>query len=356
MTREGGNTRRTVLKSAGAVGALGLAGCLDDLGDLGGDGDGHSIAIAGTSSGSATQAAGQATALAASEHSDTLTIDVQETEGWTANLYEFDTGDFSTIGVDNNSLSKAMNDEDPFDEDPVENLPMQGYLFDSLEMHWVAMEGSDIESTEDLREGGYTIYPIEPGFGTRLLTEEVLREDGIWDANDINNENTDDIPGAVEEGRVDALVLYGSNRVELAGWCQEVDVRSDGQLYAIEVDDHFVETLEGIEGAAIETYEPYGYQQDITEELGIDEVTSWALQGQWAFGSDVHPDAVYEMCRIAHEHHDTMRDSNPTTLDYSDVSVMTETVMPDLEVHPGAAEFFQEHDVWDDDWIEGEAD
>lgn len=355
MSWEGRNTRRTVLKTAGVVGAIGVAGCLDDIGDLGGGGDGHSIALAGTSSGSATQAAGQATALAASEHSDELSIDVQVTEGWTANLYEFDGGDFSSIGVDNNSMAAAMNDEDPFDEDPVENLPMQGYQFTSLEMHWVAMEGSGIESTADLRDGGYTIYPIEPGFGTRLLTETVLEEDGIWDANEINNENTDDIPGAVEEDRVDALVLYGSNGVELAGWCQEVDVRSDGRLYAIEVDDQFEETLDGIEGAATVTFEPYGYEQDISEELGVDEITGWALQGQWAFGPDVHPDAVYEMCRIAHEHHDTMRDSDPTTLDYSDPAVMTEAVVPELEVHPGAAEFFQEHDVWEDDWTEGEA-
>ncbi|SDR35565.1 TAXI family TRAP transporter solute-binding subunit [Natronobacterium texcoconense] len=340
--------RRNFLKGAATVGIVSAAGC------LGGDAD-HTITIAGTASGSATQAAGQALARAASEHSDELQIDVQETEGWTANMYEFDEGEFSTIGVDNNSWQAAINEEEDFADNPVENMPMQGFLFTSLEMHWVAMDGSGIESTEDLRDGGYTIYPIEPGFGTRLLTEQLLREDGIWDANDINNEDTDDIPGAVEEDRVDALALYGSNGIELAGWCQEVDVRSGGELYAIEADDQFRESIEELEGAALVEQEPYGYEQDVTSELGLDEISFWALQGQWAFGPDVDPDAVYEMARIADEHHDTMRESDPTTLEY-DPEVMTEVIMEDVDVHPGMVEFYQDNDVWDDSWSEGETE
>ncbi|MDQ2052527.1 TAXI family TRAP transporter solute-binding subunit [Natronolimnohabitans sp. A-GB9] len=341
--------RRNFLNGAAAVGVVGVAGC------LGGSSE-HTITIAGTSTGSATQAAGQALARAASEHSDELAIDVQESEGWTANMYEFDEGEFSTIGVDNNSWQAAINEEETFADDPVDDMPMQGFLFASLEMHWVALDGSGIESTADLRDGGYTIYPIEPGFGTRLLTEQLLREDGIWDANSINNEDSDDIAGAVEEDRVDALVLYGSNGVELASWCGEVDTRSSGDLYAIETDDQFVETIESMDGAAHVQQEPYGYEQDITGELGLDGVDFWALQGQWAFGPDVHPDAVYEMARIAHEHPDTLRESDQTTLDYDDVEVMAEPIMEDVSVHPGMVEFFQEHEVWDDSWEEGEAD
>ena len=350
MPRKQRIPRRRVLQGVGAAGAAGLAGCLGD------DDDGYTITIAGAASGSSTQAAGQAIARGANEHSDILSIDVQETEGWTANLYEFDGGDFQTIGVDNNSWAAAINEEDPFDEDPVDDMPMQGYLFTSLEMHWVALEGSGIESTADLREGGYTIYPIEPGFGTRLLTETVLQEDGIWDANDINNEDTDDIPGAVEEGRVDALALYGANQVDLAGWCQEVDIRSDGQLYLIETDDQFEQAIEDVPGATLVRQDPYPYEQDVTSELGLDsDVTHWALQGQFAYGPEVDPEAVYEMARIALEHHDTLRESDPTTLEYTP-EIMASVIMDDVPVHPGMVEFYQDHGVWDDDWIEGDID
>lgn len=339
-------TRRDALKAMGAMGVVGLAGCTDD--------DTYTFTLAGTSSGSATQQAGQALSRAADEHSDSINVTVQETGGWTANVYDYDDGEFETIGVDTNSMAKAFNSEDPFDEEPVDDVPNQGPLFTSLEMIWVAMEGSDIESTADLREGGYTIYPIEPGFGTRLITEEVLREDGIWDANDINNEDTDDIPGAVEEGRVDALCVYGSNRVQLAGWCQEVDVRSGEQLYVIETDDHFIETVESIDGARADTFEPYGWEQDVTSELGIDEVFSWVLDGFWAFSPDIPADATREFMRVMHEHHETMRESDPSVIDYGeDPGMLAAAVLDDIPVHAGVAEYFQEIDIWDDSWVEG---
>lgn len=374
MTGYRPRSRRDVLKVAGVAGIAGIAGCLgddddddddddgvttdddDDTADDGDDDDAeYTITIAGAASGSSTQAAGQALALAASQHSDTLTIDVQETGGWTANMYEFDDGEFSTIGVDNNSWAAAINGDPPFDDDPVENMPMQGYLFTSLEMHWVAMDGSGIESTADLRDGGYTIYPIEPGFGTRLLTETVLQEDGIWDANEINNEDTDDIPGAVEEGRVDALAMYGANGVDLAGWCQEVDVRSDGQLYLIDVDQQFEDAVDAVPGATPVRADPYPYQQDVTSHLGLEEdIFHWALQGQWAYGPDVEPEAVYEMARISLEHHDTARDSDPTTLEYTP-EIMASVFMDDVPVHPGMVDFLEDHDAWDpDQWEAGE--
>ncbi len=318
----------------------------------GGDGEeSYTVTIGATSSNSSTQAAAQALARAANEHSDTVSISPQVTDGWTANLYEFDSDNIPAMGVDNNSLSKAMAGEGPFEEDPVDTLPQQGFMFTSLQIHWVALEGSGLESTADLAEGGYTIYPIQPGFGTRLLTEEVIKEAGLWEPNDILNLDTGDIPGAVEEGRVDALCVYGANSVSLSGWVQEVDVRSGGDLYLLEVDDNFRQAIEDVPGAILEEFEAYGYEQDVDKVTN--QVVSWSLAAQWAFGPDVPAEATKEIARIAHEHHDTIRESDPTTLNYDDPSIMTTTVIPELEIHPGIAQFFQENDLWNEDWTSG---
>jgi TRAP-type uncharacterized transport system substrate-binding protein len=340
-----------MLKGAATLGVISVAGC---TGDSGGDGDGESyqISIGGTSSGSSTQQAGQALARAANQHSDILDVSVQVTDGWTANLYEFDGGNISSMGVDNNSLSKAMNEEGPFAEEPVDSLPMQGFVFTNLEMYWVAMDGSGIESTADLQEGGYTIYPIQPGFGTRLLTEEIIREAGLWEQNTINNSNTSDIPGAVEEGRVDALCIYGANGAELSSWVQEVDVRSGGNLNAIEVDQNFEDAIDATAGAIKTEIEPYGWEQDVTSIT--DTVTSWVLAGQWAFGPDVPAAATEEVARLSAEHGDAIRESDPTALDHSDVESMTAAVIPELDIHPGVADYFEANDVWNDEWQRGE--
>lgn len=337
-------SRRQFLGGAATMGVIGMAGCS-------GGGDTYQVTIGATSSNSSTQAAAQALARAASEHSETVTISPQVTDGWTANLYEYDQDNIPAMGVDNNSLSKALSSGGPFAEEPVESLPLQGFMFTSLQIHWVALEGSGLESTADLAEGGYTIYPIQPGFGTRLLTEEVIKEAGLWEPNEILNLDTGDIPGAVEEGRVDALAVYGGNGVQLSGWVQEVDVRSGGELYLLEVDDTFRQAIENVPGAILEEFEPYGYEQDVTKVT--DQVVSWSLAAQWAFGPDVPAEATKEIARLAHEHHDTIRESDPTTLNYDDPSIMTTTVIPEHEIHPGVAEFFQENDVWEDSWSSG---
>lgn len=326
-----------------------MAGC---LGGGGGGGNTYQVTIAGAGSGTSTYQAAQALARAASEHSDTIQVSVQTTDGWVANLYEFANNNFSTIGVDNNTLTKAMNDAGPFAEQPVDNLPMQGFAYTNLQIYWVAMEGSGITSTTDLAEGGYTIYPIQPGFGTRLLTEEVIREAGLWKPNEILNVNASDIAGAVQEGRVDALCVYGANGVNLTSWAQQVDVRSDGSLYAIKVGDNFRQAIENVEGARLATFEPYGWQQDVTKVTN--EVTSWVLSGQWAFGSDVPAEVSREFARLSSEHWQTIRESDPTALDLSNVERMTSAIIPELEIHPGIANYWKDNGVWNDEWTQGQ--
>lgn len=365
MSNETSNSRRDMIKGTATLGVIGLAGCLGDDDepvdeDTNGDADtgddddevteSYTITIGGTSTGSSTQAAGQALARAASQHSDIVDISVQETAGWTANLYEYDDDQIPAMGVDNNSLAKALNEEGPFEDAPVGKLPHQGYMFTSLQIHWLGLEGSGIESTADLRDGGYTIYPIQPGFGTRLLTEEIIKDAGLWEQNDILNVDTGDIPGAVEEDRVDALCMYGANGVELSGWCQEVDVRSNERLYILEVDDEFRQAIEDHPGAILEEFEPYGYQQDVSQVTN--NVVAWSLAGQWAFSPEIPAEATREVCRLAMEHHDTIRESDPTTLEYTP-EIMAQTVIPELEVHEGVADFYDDEGVWEDDWISG---
>lgn len=353
--------RRDVLKGMTTLGTIGLAGCTDSLGgggggnnsSGGGGGEQYQMVIAGAGSGTSTQQAAQALARAASQHSDTLSITVQVTDGWTANLYEFDGGNFQTLGVDNNSLAKAMSESGPFAEDPVDSLPMQGFVFTNLEMHWVAMEGSDIQSTADLQDGGYTIYPIQPGFGTRLLTEEVIKEAGLWEPNEILNVDTTDIPGAVEEDRVDALCVYGANGVNLSSWVQEVDVRSNGRLYLMEVDDNFRQAIESVPGALLNDWEEYPYEWEQEVNNVTETTTSWVLAGQWAFGPDVPASAAREVARISAEHHEAIQQADPTAIDHSGIESMTSAVMPDLEIHPGVAQYWKDNNAWNDEWTEG---
>ncbi len=347
MPQDGNVSRRKVLKGSLTAGAVGLAGCLGG----GGGGDTYTLTVGCTSSGSSTMRAGQAMARAMNEYSDSVQFDPQTTDGLIANLYEYDGGEFEAIGTGIHGYSLAMQGEAQFADDPVETLPHLGPLYTRAHIYFVAREGSGVEGVSDLREGGVNLYPIQPGFGTRLLTEQVLKEADLWEQNEIINVDVGDAAGAVEEGRIDVAAVYDSNSVALAGWVQEIDVRND--LYWLPTDDdQFIETVENFSGAAGFEYEPTGWEQDMSK---LTDVThTWTLDAGWAFGPDVPADVTYELCRIAHEHSDTLQESDETSFDYQDFEThFAGGFLEGAPVHEGVADFLEENDAWNDDWTRG---
>lgn len=334
------SSRRGFLTAVGAGTIGAVAGCSDLLSD------GDTITIGTASQGSSTFAAAQALQRAVSEHSDDLTLDAQTTDGFVANVRLFDDGEMDAIGLDNYTAAQAHNDEGPYEDDTVDDVPMQGFTFLELHIYPMAVDGSGIETTEDLPDTDF--WPIQAGFATRLLTEDVLEEAGMWDDLDIVEIGTDAIAGSIEEGDVEAFAADADSYVDLPEYLTEVDTRAD--VHAVEVTDDFADAIEAAEGIGYAEVEPYGWEQDI----GVDTLRAWTLDGQFRFGSDIDPDHVYELMRVSHEHVDTVQDSDPTYLDHSDLDTMTAAINDQDPVHPGAADFYKDHGVWNDNWTEGE--
>ena len=116
------------------------------------------------------------------------------------------------------------------------------------------------------------------------------------------------------------------------------------------MDEEFKQTISDNPGAIRETIETYGYEQDVTSVT--DELITWSLAGQWAFSPEIPAEATREVCRLAMEHEDTIRESDPTTLEYTP-ETMAKTVIPDLEVHAGVVSFFEDEGIWQDSWTRG---
>lgn len=346
MPQMGKITRRKVLEGGTALSLAGIAGC------LGGGGDTYTLTVGCTSSGSSTMRAGQAMARTMNEHSDEVRFDPQTTDGLISNLYEYDGGEFEAIGTGIHGYSQAMNQGGDFEEEPVETVPHLGPLYTRAQIYFVARNGSGVESVSDLREGGYNLHPIQPGFGTRLLTEEIIREAGLWEQNEIINADAGDAAGAFEEGRIDVAAVYDSNGEALAGWVQEIDVRND--LHIIEAnDEQFVETLKNFEGAAAYQTEPVGWEQDVT---GVtDQTWTWTLDAGWAFSPDVPSDVTYELCQMYAEHADTVQESDETAMDYENLEEQfAGGFLEGAPVHEGVVEFLDEQDITVGEDVPGE--
>lgn len=354
-------SRRTVLKSgvsASALGMTGLAGCMgsdtsgdedaeddsasdDDHDDNGDDGDEYTLSLGTSTEGSFTFEAGQAISRAVDQHSDWLSVSPQLTPGAAeGNLRLYEQGDIEAGGSDNVTYTQAALDKGPFEEDPVNSIPQQGFLYLLAHMYMVQPEGRGIEDMDDL--AGKTVYMHPPGTAVRTINIGVFEEAGLRGEIEELGIARGDLVGAIKEGRIDAVVVYGNNYLSLPGWQQELDAQLDFEL--VPTTDRIIEATQNVHGAMNEEIEAYAWEAN--DHINGETVNSWAGHWQFMFGEDVPNEVTYEIARLVSEQNDTVREASEGYPDQTDPEMQAVSVTPDLPpVHGGIAQWYDENDV-----------
>lgn len=340
--------RRKVLMGIGGASAIGLAGCLGSQ-DSNGNGSDEmtDLVVASGSEGSIGHSSATAIQAMLSRESDILSLTAQTSGGQAANLRLYDEGQADMSGFDNYNYVQAIRGEGGFAEQPVENIQYQAMTIATIHIYMVARADTDIETYSDLAQRN--VWPLGPGFGTRSPTEAFLKKIGLWDEIEVSNMDAGDVPGALEEGRLDAIGAYGSNYQTLPGWLQQVDARADLKL--IQMDEEYVETLQGMASIGHESIEPYGWDQDIQADgqpNGM--IDSWLFQMQFGLGTHIPKELGYEFVKLTHERNDDVRNNYGSFPDYDqNPDFATSALIGEYPVHPGAAQYYQEVNQWDDD-------
>ncbi len=380
--RNSDSTRRRFLRVAAGAGALGVAGCIgedvdpdeddplddeddevapdddeDDEAEPDDDDDEpedveHEIRW-GTSTGG-TMDVGLAFEAAVGEHSDTVSYSTIESPGYIGTTYRLNEDEFDGGIIDTNTMFNAQQGMGDFEDEPVEKLPWQGFLAFPYAIYVMALEDTGIETFDDL--AGATVYPAEPGFSTRATTLDLWAMEptaDVYEEMEIVDMDVDDAPGAMEEGAIDAAIAYGTPGVGNTGWVVEYDARVD--VNYVEHTDALIESIEQFDGATLGEYdnaqEEFGWDQDI----GTDEIVSWDLIITFAFHPETDHEAAYELTRIAGEHYDTVSDAEARFTAEGPEDLLL-GALDDYPFHPGAAEYYEEEGVWDDDWVVGDQD
>lgn len=340
----GNLNRRQYLGAIGSTAAVAsLAGCSDDA-------EGSTqISVGGGGSSASSFQILQAIQSVLAEESDSASLSVQATGGDPQNIRVYDQGEIDAYSAGEFIVANARNGDPPFDESPVENFPYQGFGIQSINMYWISLTGSEIETTDDLV--GRDVWAFPPSWGFRSLLVNILTNLGVWEDIEPNvvNVGLGDVASTIEEGNIEALPAYTTNFSILPSWLVEVDSRAEVQL--VEHTDDYVQAIEDTAGTSHAEIDLAGWDQD----LGADSTSSWSQTYQLYFGESVPDDAVGEVMRVCHEHSDQIQESQSGYLDQSNLENMTFPLHSEMPVHPGAAAFYRENDVWNDSWHEPSA-
>lgn len=371
---EDSSSRRRFLEGTAGIGLIGLAGCTgtdgndsnensdnndnENSGNSGNEDSGNSdnqdvvnMRVGSSTQGSTVFQTSQAVQRVLRQQSDTVRWDTQATGGDPASIRIYNEGGLDAYGLTNFTQKQAINSEGPFDGEDLE-APYQGFTYFVRDDFFWAVDGSGIETTDDML--GEDFFMLQPGWGTRAMFEEIMRTGGGEDLlqqlkNNVVNVDVADCAGAVEEGRITCGIGYGANETNLPSWFAEVDARAD--IHLVEMSDQFREVFESSPLAPFYEKEPYGFEQGIEGPL-----QGWQLLFQYFFDPELPADAVYEVLQIAHDHYDSVQEGQPAFFPYGEnPEHFTTAIESDfIPVHPGAADFYEDNDLWDDSWERGE--
>lgn len=354
-------SRRNLLKVSGGVGIAALAGCAGNGNGNGGNGNGNgngsggggqtSISVGIPSAGTTTGQASNSFQRVVQEVTDDIRWNNQETGGDPASLRQYEQGNVQACTAGNFIVASAVESVAPFDDRPIEDLPFQAFSISPLHMHVLSVEGSGIQTTDDLI--GSDFWALPPQWGLRQQAEAVMESVGIWDelveTDSIVDADTGDVAGLIEENQIEAIIAYGSGFQNLPGWATEVDARADLQL--VEFSDEFVDGANDTRGTSHSVIESYGWEN---QSFNGDDVDIYGADFQFFMGDEISRDVAYELARISHENVENIQEGQPAYLDHSDPDVMASLFFDGLPVHPGTYDFLDDEGVDMSDHTRGE--
>lgn len=334
-------SRRNYLRGCGALGAVAVAGCLSDD-------DTESLKLAGGSSGSTEFAGGQVFASIVHDELNDIDLTVQSASGTVEHfrLMDDDQVDLAIGPIE--MMYNALHERPPFEEEPVDLLPDAGFCMGIYGGYLMAVEGSGIESYEDLP--GKNVWPFWPGSGFRTFYELVLGDEflDVWDDIDVINADPGEIAGLISEGRVDAFGAFDvSGNIGL--YNEELDGRSDIDFYPVHISEENAAPILENEMPQFEIAPIEGWSRDFVGE----EVLRGLSLNTMMFLPEVSDDVAYDLTRVAHENGQRLQEDATVFPDISDPDTLTASNTEFLPIHPGVAEYYREIGAWDDSWQEG---
>jgi len=378
MTLRSSLTRRESLKTIGGVAALtGLAGCSGGNGDSGGSGDGgdsgsgDSSSDDGGSDGGGTESSGPEP-----ESVSTFGIISGPQNGVTFLMHNAAAGVLdreSDVGLDvvsgtsgesmvrlvggNEDLAfgtayaglNAMNREQEFSQVEFNHEIYQMMTQTTLIEPILVPTDSDYEYWSDL--DGASIATGTQGSTYQEYYRTAL-DIAVGEGNyELVHQGATEIPQEFSAGRVDAMGGPGIVSGLTPGFMQQA--YSDNDVRLLGLTDETEQAIEDHEWLSLTTLPNGDFGDSIEEYTDEGETTTVRVDYPHFTTDKVDADSIYNLMDALWSNRDALVDAHQAWALFQDDEIWTSTLHPDVPVHPGAVEFFEEKGLWSDDLTAG---
>lgn len=262
------------------------------------------------------------------------------TAGAAENLVLIDQGEIQMGQATSDVLYAATHGQAPFEEE-IEFSQIFAYGYWALPI--LVPSDSDIQTIEDLK--GKRLNVGTQGGSSSIIANEVLGESGYDIIDDITLEhlNYQEAADALSAGQIDASVLFHMAGNLVSTPFQEL--AQSMELRPLEFDIDILQSVtESNEGLTIAT------ALEDTFEFYTQDMEAPGMSGMLVTSPDVDEDIVYELVKTLYEHAEEVRDIGPE-LNIFGLDYAVEGLVKEYPVHPGAAKFFKEEGIWEDDMV-----
>lgn len=346
--------RRKYLKIAGGIGVAGLAGCVSQDGGDGGEGSGGSTRwVVGTvGEGSTTHAIANAFSRILDENNSSVILSPQGTSGTAEAIRLVGRAENEVTTAAFIQASSAYNNLEPVPGGPidftgdqaVEKKALQGLMSNDFRFMWITHADSGIESVSDLAGNTVSVGPTGGDFNFRTFLSEL---DLIEDL-EPRNEEYNAIPGALDEGRVDASGFYATSGRVAPGWASEMVARDDIRVLPYNEDQLQILNDSAYTGLGTVYLDEVFETSSAFEYVGASEMTSTLMPYGFFFREDLNPNLVYEVHEIIMDNYEQAQEYT-STLQFFSPEFSAENLQSNFPVHTGAADFYKDRGLWRDD-------
>lgn len=329
-------SRRKALAAIGSVGALGIAGCSQPLGG----GDTTNLRMATSTEDTSAYQMSQGIAAVVNENSDSIQVDARPSDGAKQSMRLLDQEEIDIAYTDTLNAQRITQEQGEYGENPFDNEVTQIFHYYDIQGGLVTREETGIETVNDL--AGASVSPNPVGTAMRdVMMAHLSHAEGADQMEELALGYGEEA-STLQEGRADVVTDIRINAELTPSYVQEqYSIVDDAWLLhwpedvvsSIQEDDSIVGSYydaDQMEGPN------YG---DRTEEWWTDTVYVTFTR------SDMDAEPINELLNVMWENMDELAEYHALASAWQDIEFLSGKMNPNVEVHEGAKQFFDEQGV-----------